>query len=127
MADNYEVGYGKPPKRTQFKAGQSGNPKGRPKGKKNLRTELLEELGEVIALREQGKTKKISKLRGILKSHVAKAIKGDARSANIIFGLLAGALQEGPGEAIPEDLLEVDKAILESFKKALLDGKDNIE
>lgn len=30
---DYEVGYGKPPKNTRFKAGQSGNPKGRPKGK----------------------------------------------------------------------------------------------
>lgn len=30
---DYEVGYGKPPKDTRFKAGQSGNPKGRPKGK----------------------------------------------------------------------------------------------
>jgi hypothetical protein len=28
---NYEVGYKKPPKRTQFKPGKSGNPKGRPK------------------------------------------------------------------------------------------------
>ena len=28
---SYEVGYGKPPKHTQFKKGQSGNPKGRPK------------------------------------------------------------------------------------------------
>ncbi len=29
--DDYEVGYGKPPKNTQFKKGKSGNPKGRPK------------------------------------------------------------------------------------------------
>ena len=27
---DYEVGYGKPPKHTQFKRGQSGNPNGRP-------------------------------------------------------------------------------------------------
>jgi hypothetical protein len=31
---NYKIGYGKPPKHTQFKKGQSGNKKGKPKGAK---------------------------------------------------------------------------------------------
>lgn len=39
--DDGKVGYGKPPKNTRFKAGQSGNPKGRPKGQSNL-TKLIE-------------------------------------------------------------------------------------
>jgi hypothetical protein len=29
---NYEIGYGKPPKHTQFKKGRSGNPNGRSRG-----------------------------------------------------------------------------------------------
>lgn len=31
----YKVGYGNPSKSTQFKPGQSGNPKGRTKGSRN--------------------------------------------------------------------------------------------
>jgi hypothetical protein len=32
---DYEVGYAKPPVKTRFAPGQSGNPRGRPKGSKN--------------------------------------------------------------------------------------------
>ena len=48
----YEVGYGKPPVHTQFKPGQSGNPKGRPKGAKNKRPKLNEERLKGIILDE---------------------------------------------------------------------------
>lgn len=34
----YDVGYGKSPKETQFRKGQSGNPKRRPKRSRNLVT-----------------------------------------------------------------------------------------
>jgi Family of unknown function (DUF5681) len=37
-SENYRVGKGRPPRRTRWKKGQSGNPKGRPKGAKNLTT-----------------------------------------------------------------------------------------
>jgi hypothetical protein len=37
-AQNYSVGYGRPPITSRFKPGVSGNIKGRPKGSKNLKT-----------------------------------------------------------------------------------------
>lgn len=42
--DEYEVGYGKPPQRTQFKKGQTGNPKGRPKGATTFAEAAMREL-----------------------------------------------------------------------------------
>ena len=54
MSDKYEVGYGKPPKRTQFKKGRSGTPKGKPACRKNFKTELYEESIEHIGLRDVG-------------------------------------------------------------------------
>ena len=36
-AADYVVGYGRPPKATQFAPGKSGNPRGRPKGSRTLK------------------------------------------------------------------------------------------
>ena len=46
----YKVGYGKPPKQTQFKKGVSGNPSGRPKGSLNMATVLQRTLSEKTAI-----------------------------------------------------------------------------
>ena len=112
----YGVGYGRPPKHTRFKPGQSGNPKGRPKGTINLKTDLMEELSERISVSEGGKPKKLSKQRALLKRLVAKAItKSDARAANILLNLMV-RLFEISAEAREDDLIsEDDLAILENF------------
>jgi len=81
--DDYDVGYGKPPKHTQFQKGQSGNPKGRPKGTKNFKTDLMEELSEQVVITEGGKQSNISKQRAILKRTAQKALGGDMRAANM--------------------------------------------
>lgn len=88
MPDDYEVGYRKPPKHTQFGKGQSGNPNGRPKGSRNLKTDLQEELSEKILVREGARQIRVSKLRAVIKRQMEKALKGDNRAAAKLLDLL---------------------------------------
>ncbi len=84
MSEDYHVGYKKPPKSTQFKKGQSGNPKGRPKGTKNLKTDLAEELQERILVREGANQKQVSKQRAMVKSLIAKALQGNTQAVTLV-------------------------------------------
>src|SRR4051812_4337181 len=52
----YDVGYGRPPKATRFRKGQSGNPRGRPKGAQGLRSLLEAALAQQITVSEGGRT-----------------------------------------------------------------------
>src|SRR5262249_61103760 len=102
----YKIGYGKPPKATQFKKGTSGNPKGRPKGSLNLSTDLAAELSEQITLREGGRSRRVSKQRALIKSLLAKALQGDVRATTAVLGLYARVITETPEEH--NDSIETD-------------------
>lgn len=71
---NYDVGYGRPPRKTQYTKGQSGNPKGRPKGSKSLKTLIQEELEEPITIFVKGKKKKITKARALVRNAIHLAL-----------------------------------------------------
>jgi hypothetical protein len=61
MATDYEIGFKRPPKASQFKKGESANPRGRPKGTRNLKTDLAEELASWVTMTVQGKKRTVSK------------------------------------------------------------------
>ena len=84
---DYQIGYGKPPRHTRFKKGQSGNPKGRPKRPDSFAQLARRTFNERIAIRENGERRTISKLEAVLKQLVNKAATGDARATREIIKL----------------------------------------
>ncbi len=122
---DYEVGYKKPPEDTRFQPGQSGNPRGRPKGTKNLKTDLMEELGEKIVVREGGRPQKVSKQRALLKSVVNRAIQGDARATAIALSTMMRLLDTGEGAPDVEDgLLGDELEILRAYEARVRRSRD---
>jgi len=117
--NEYKVGYGKPPKSRQFKHGKSGNPKGRPKGSLKLATDLAAELNEQITVREDGKPRRVSKQRALIKSLMAKALQGDVRANAAVLALYARVITDLPDD---EDSVveENELQILRQFAPRLL-------
>jgi hypothetical protein len=86
---DYEIGYGKPPKASQFPKGKSGNPAGSKKKDKinDLRVVIEDVLAESVKVRDSGKSRRISKLEAMLQVQRSKALKGDHKAVNSVFKL----------------------------------------
>jgi len=85
---DYEVGYGRPPKHTQFKPGHSGNIRGRPRKSKNLDDLIERELDKTIKIKEDGATKSITKREALVTQMVNGAIKGGAKPLQLMIAHL---------------------------------------
>jgi len=83
-AEPHKVGYGRPPKSSQFKPGQSVNLKGRTKASSSLWKTIASELLLPIEVTIDGKRRKVTKGAVIVKNLVANAMKGDARALALI-------------------------------------------
>jgi hypothetical protein len=81
----FEVGFGKPPRSTQFKPGRSGNPAGRPRGAKNFATAIEQELATRVTVTENGRRRRISKREVIAKHLVNKAAGGDLKAIPLLL------------------------------------------
>ena len=85
---DYEVGYGKPPRHTRFKKGQSGNPRGRPRASKNLSTLLTEVLNERVTVAENDGRRKITKREAIIIQLVNRSAQADLQAIKILLDML---------------------------------------
>jgi hypothetical protein len=87
MSSDDEVGYGKPPKATQFKPGQSGNRKGRPRGSRNVATMAKTILMKRVTVREAGESRRMSRAEAFLRMLTNKARAGDQKARDILTDL----------------------------------------
>ncbi len=120
MADNdktkdpggYPVGYGKPPKRTRFKKGQSGNPKGRPKGSLNSAAVFDRAARERIVINENGQRKIVTKQEAVYKQLVNKAVSGDLGALRLFLMLSQLVEQQQEGAAPMARLDDADQKVI---------------
>ena len=117
---SYGVGYGKPPPHTRFRAGQSGNPRGRPKGSRTMITILTHELDQWVTVRENGRTQRIRKRALIVKQLAKKAAEGDLKALAQIIRIESDGAARDQSTSNPnlDDAAftsERDRTILEQF------------
>ena len=105
-----EVGYGKPPKKFQFKRGESGNPTGRPPGSKNrpaapaaydepLKALIREEAYRPITITDEAQARRMPIIQVALRSAFVNAAKGKARAQELLLRIVAAIERQDRKEA----------------------------
>jgi hypothetical protein len=109
----YEVGFGKPPKQTRFKPGQSGNSKGRRRGSFNMMTIVQKELEQEVEVSEGGRRCRMPKVQIGIRQLANKAASGDPKAIAMFIDLWrkTGKLNEATAPAAPA----VDERDLQAF------------
>lgn len=102
------VGPGRPPRHSQFRKGQSGNPRGRPPKERDLRKLVERELDKVIELTDNGKRVKFTKREVLARKLVNDALLGEAKAVQSLIKL-SGSTPE------PEPIAHIDPQELARF------------
>jgi hypothetical protein len=111
--DDGAVGYGRPPRDSQFQKGRSGNPHGRPR--KRRTADLAAILDTPVSVTRGGRTVAMDQKEVELRQVLKKGLAGDLRSISYLFeeleqhGALPVPKQNGgvvllPSNDMPEDM-----------------------
>lgn len=106
MSGEKQIGYGKPPRATRFRKGQSGNPRGRPKNRhRTVPYDAV--LGQMVTIREDGRERRVTAAEAFLLQLTQKGLAGDSASARASLEAIetARAARGGEGEAIDKIVL----------------------
>ena len=117
---DYEIGYGRPPKDTQCPPGQSGNPKGRKRRPKSVQAQVQKVLSKKVTIKEGGKTRSVSLQEVILRNLANNAAKGDLKAVAFVFHLLKSP-EYADTDAIDQNSLSAeDQAMFDDMVKQIL-------
>jgi hypothetical protein len=127
--DQYDIGYGKPPKSTRFQKGVSGNPGGRPKGSLDFDEQLLREASLPVVINENGRQIRISKQEVVIRQLMHKAMKGEAYAVRTFIGqhrqaIERAALLIAQQKAKSETLKDFDRLTDEELEALIRDSME---
>ena len=112
---DYSIGYGRPPKATQFTVGKSGNPKGRPKGSRTVGAILQDILQQKIVVTENGKTRRLPALEVMLRRLLNDAVRSDAKAMKLLLALVDRYAETTEAKVHLGELMAEDREILAQY------------
>jgi hypothetical protein len=112
---DYDVGYCRPPKATQFRPGQSGNPTGYRKRSKTIGERLRELMNSKVTVTEHGRTRRVSQLDVMLRRLANDAMRGDQRALKLLIEFLHRYGAEAETTVRSEEITSEDLEILSDY------------
>jgi len=121
----YSVGYCRPPLATRFRPGQSGNPRGSRKRAATFGAAVKSALGHKIEVKEQGRTRRISKLEAAAIQIANRAAMGDQRAMQLAIRLVeAEDNRPIPPPTPAEELSAGDQLVIADLVRRLTDSTE---
>jgi len=97
LSGDYEVGYGRPPMKSRFRKGVSGNPKGRPRRMTFARAKrlALQEAYKLITVRDAGdEAFRLPAIQAVMRQQLRLAAKGNGPAQRAVIAMIQAIEQE---------------------------------
>ncbi len=97
------AGYKQPPRASQFRKGQSGNPRGRPRNRhRDVPYDSL--LGQMVTIREDGRERRVTAAGAFLLQLTQKGLAGDSAATRATLAAIEEARSKRPAR---DDIREI--------------------
>ena len=101
--DDDEVGYGKPPRKYQFKKGVSGNPSGRRARSKSFDALIEQQLDAKVVVNSGGRKVKVPGRQAVVMKLFFDALNGKVRAQEMLLKHMRESAKPDPFAAKPYD------------------------